>query len=755
MPYIDTTPIDTYLRIDEDNAIEQIGQLLVDNGWTFVKSFSKVATDTRAYHRAGERRTAYAFAEHFIYRNAEGRLLGMANSGFYSIYFKTDYGETIRRPYDERDEEDDNFGITPAWENWARQKLADNTHNNRIYFYMLEKAPSNESVPQGKLITTVVMPGMSKTRIDPGRDRDEGNYVYNYDWSTGSNTVKYQQLDKNGEDLEFNGKILSASEEYLMEAALDIEVHGTTWIAKDKEVRIDYAEPRIMQSPIVEVALRSDLIEYVSNPIHYTNWWTDSEIRLKGYIDSKTINVIIQADSAPKYDGNIVPNIPIYFGKIVPINGKELDEFEPGYALFGGGVPDAYNTASLSRKQGTYIHSHNSDNWARVSDMTTLGGVGTLIKVGNHFFARITDFDTLEDRIRYEVLELTSGKEYSGNTWHFSTSRRVRKALESELPSNIKAMEEVAGTTLTGDEDYSLKTEVPISENTSSSDYGTLAAISKYDFDTMKDLKVKPKMPILKTYNEYPSDGVFSVMCSKTRFGARYQRHYLSWGTASNDLPPAKNLDGKKYEKAYDQMEKTLNYKYQFNDSRYSNKVHATPIYIVHPEDGVRGQLEHTIGFNPQSISNSMLRVRVDECPVMTYDMYAPNVVNAVSPLTKLPATAFRPVGYGIFKEHSNPFLESYDKESDLTPPNPVVITRVDTSHERTVLVEWEVPTDQDFFGVNIYVNGRLYAKNVSGIQSYLVAGFSAEDEVVVEIESIDLAGNVSTKVTTEPVIIQ
>lgn len=731
MPYIDTTPIDTYLRIDEDNAIEQIGQLLVDNGWTFVKSFRKAVGDTRAFYRAGERRTAYAFAEHFIYRNAEGRLLGLANAGFHSVYFTTDYGEIIRRPNDDVTESDKNFGITPSWNEWARQKLADTVTNNKIYVYMLEKAPSDEMVPQDSLISCTVMPGMSKTRIDPERDRDLGYYDYERNWSSNSYQVKYREWDKDDQDLEFNGKLLSASEIYMIEAALDVEVHKTTWLDKEKEVMIDYAEPRIMQSPIVEIALRPGSVEYVNNPVYYTNWWTDSEIRLKGFIDSKTINVVIQADTAPLYNGNAVPNIPLYFGKIIPINGKELDEFEPGYALFGGAVPPDYSIEMSSKGTVITVDLGAENTVMYVKDPKALPPVGKDILIGSKEIAKIIAIDGYKIEVERRI-GIKGAPGLEGD------------ALEAELEAIKK--------------DFKAGTRVKPTDETMADARETdvLTLISKFNFDDPDAKMDNPKMPILKTYNQYPSNGLDSVMCSKTRFGARYQKHYLSWGAAPNAIPPIRDNDGKKYDKSYDQMEKSENYKFQFNDSRYSGKVHASPVYIVHPEEGVRGQLEYAIGFNPQSISNSLLRVRTEECPDLTYNMYAPNVINAVSPLTKVPATTFRPMGYGIFKEHNNPFLNSYDPTTDKTLPNLVKVTRTDTSHERSVLVQWTPPTDPDFFGVNVYANGKLYAKNVSGINSYLLGGFSAKDEVIVEIESIDLAGNVSaTKVVTEPVIIQ
>lgn len=728
MPYIDTTPTNAYIKIDEDNAIEQIGQILVDNGWTFVKSFYKAVGDTRAFWKGSDRRTNYAFAQHFIYRNAEGKLLGMANVGIHSISYLIDYGEVIRRPYDDKREGDPNFGIDPTWETWALQKYADTAKNTSIYFYMLEKEPSEEYVPQGSLISCTVMPGMSGTRLDLERDRDTG--YYKVGWSSGSAYRQFVELDKDDWDLEFNGKSLSASRDYMVEAALDIEVMKTTWYEKEKEVSIDYAEPRIMQSPYVEVQLRPSATEYVNNPIYYTNWWSDSEISLRGFVDSKTMNFVIQADSAPIFDGNAVPTIPIYFGKVIPINGVEADEHNPGYVLFGGTVPPQESTASLSR-YGTTLRATIGKDSTRipVNNMSKLPDVGKNAVIGTKEVVTIVSKAN-------NMIEVIRGVGVNGKP------DLEGEELAAELENVVKSWKK--GTRIRATDEVIAESEIT----------DPLYIVSVFDFDNPGAKMSDPKMPILKTYGNYPSNGVDSVMATKTRFGARYQAHYLSWGTAPNALPPEKAKGSKKYPNAYDSLENTSNYKFQFNVSNYSDKVHASPVYVVHPEDGVRGYLEYAIGFNPQSVGNSMLKVRTQSCPDREYDLYAPNVVGAVSPLTKLPATTFRPMGLGIFKEHKSDFLDSYNPKTDSIAPGVVTITKVDMSVEHTVLVEWKPPTDLDFFGVNVYVNDKLYAQNVSGINSYLVGGLLSSQEVVIKIESIDLAGNVSAQVATDKLII-
>lgn len=726
VPYIDTSPVDSYIKIDEDNAIEQIGQILIDNGWTFVKSFFKAVGDTRAYYRGNDERTNYAFAQHFIYRNAEGKFLGMANVGVHSISYIVGYGEVIRRPYDDLNEKDPNFGMVPTWEAWARQKYADTAKNTSIFFYMLEKVPSDEEVPEGSLISITAMPGMSGTRLDIAKDRDS-NYK-KIMWWNNTTVVQQVELDKDDWDLEFNGKSLSASREYLIGQALDIEVYKTTWHEKRKEVSIDYAEPRVMQSPCVDVMMRPGILEYVNNPIYYTNWWTDSEIRLKGFVDSTTFNVVIQADSAPKFNGNAVPTIPLYYGKIIPIQEVNKDLHEPGYALFGGCVPPA-ETIETARAKGTILSASitKASTTLHVTDASLLPNAPSKIVISGK-----------------EIVEMVSK---TGNKLEVIRGVGVNgkpdlegPELEAELKKVVKDWKRGVSVRPTQEDVEAIEEQDPSK------------IISMFDFDNPYSRMADPHIPILKVYNDYPSNGLDSVMCSKTRYGARYQAHYLSFGAPPNPMPPARAVDKKKYPQAYNSMEKNTNYKYEFNKSKYSGKVHATPVYVVHPEDGVRGMLKYAIGFNSQSIGNSGLKVKTKDCPDKEYDKYLPNVVSAVSPLTKRPGVAHRPMGLGIFKEHWSQELEDYDVVNDKTPPGEPTIVKAVSNEVNTAYVEWTPPKDISFSGVNVYVEGKLYAKNVSGTNSYLVGGVLTGQEVVVELESIDLAGNLSAKVATEAI---
>lgn len=174
-------------------------------------------------------------------------------------------------------------------------------------------------------------------------------------------------------------------------------------------------------------------------------------------------------------------------------------------------------------------------------------------------------------------------------------------------------------------------------------------------------------LPILKKYPRHPSNGVDTVMVKRSKFGARYQCYYLSWNTAPNVMPPdrsnthATEFTGsieRDYPRAWNQYGSD-EYKYWFNPSRYSKKIHTSKIYIVNPEEGVRGSLRYSIGLSPIGISaGNRIRVLIDPCDPITlkpvYEYYRYLVVDGISPLTKRPGTAYRPIGLGIKDENTN-----------------------------------------------------------------------------------------------------
>lgn len=107
-------------------------------------------------------------------------------------------------------------------------------------------------------------------------------------------------------------------------------------------------ELNVMQSPISCCITRyaKEPIEDLYNETYevfqnHTNWWFDSKISVKGYVDDKAIFLILQADTTPAWEDNIVPSIPLYFGLLEPFkddSGNSLDY--NAVAFFAGTAPD-------------------------------------------------------------------------------------------------------------------------------------------------------------------------------------------------------------------------------------------------------------------------------------------------------------------------------------------------------------------------------------------------------------------------------
>lgn len=689
MPYIDSTPKAYPMKFEEDNLQDVFAQMLVDNGWTLVRTFFKAVADSRAYHR-GTDRANYAVAKHAIFRNADGQLLGFATAANFYLLFERESIDPIRRPHDTTDLADDNFGISPTWDSWVRQRFADANAKTNLYFYMLEKMPSLALVPNDGVVTIVTMPGMSGTAYILDRDKDR------MDWKQWYYTESTDNSTEPG-DADFDGKIMSSSPFHVIRSALDIEVLGTSYYDLVQEVKIHTTDPRVMQSPIVKTTLRAEFLEHIDNPVWHTNWWTDSEVRVKGHVDSNTIFLTLQADNAPAWGGNLVPTIPLYFGKIRSMDG-DADE---GYALFSGTVPPARRV--YSTQESTLIKSpivptetvfevENASKLPNAPSLLTINGVEIVLLVGKE-----------------------------GNTL---TVLREQQGTEAMTPYWIQ------GTSIS---------------RLSNTDSSNETVIAMFDFDDPKSTVGEIINPLLKLYPNHASNGVDSVMLSRSNFGARYQAHYLSWNAPPNQLPPFKmSADGRKYPSSYNPVENTDNYKYQFNASRYSGKVHSSRIYVVHPEEGVRGYLDKSIGFNPQSVSASNLRVRKADCPEKIYEMYKYQSIGAVSPMTKLPTTPFRAMGLGIYSEDFNPNAVPHDLLNDATPAGEVTITKISSPQTQTISVEFELPSDVDLKHVNIYVDRILYATGVTRANLYRIVGLQTGFSPEIKLTTVDLAGNES-----------
>jgi hypothetical protein len=158
-------------------------------------------------------------------------------------------------------------------------------------------------------------------------------------------------------------------------------------------------------------------------------------------------------------------------------------------------------------------------------------------------------------------------------------------------------------------------------------------------------------LPLRKTYPTRPGDGRLAVIVNRGKMGGRYQAHYLSVAVPPDLMRPTRTTSlGSGYEDVtyprdwhtrYDHP----SYNMRFNPSLYTNKVHSSCIYVVHPEEGVRGLLSDMIGVVPLSlVDGDKLIVNEGEFQ----GTYRFLLVEGYSALTAQPGVAYKPIGVGL-----------------------------------------------------------------------------------------------------------
>ncbi|ATO51381.1 hypothetical protein O0555_03720 [Brevibacillus laterosporus] len=471
MPFIDTTAATFSPKVTESDLQARLGDLLATAGWSVAANFKKVIFDASLTNPRSTKTPSNVYritvAEHFIYANQENKMFGIAITGSWSPKLLE---------YKFRPDKD----AIADFADWTTNEFRKYRSPQTLFVYMVE--------------------------------------------------------DLKGLTLNYSDVVLAwdtSLEKEQLRAAVDIEVESSKWSdsgSSNVVFTIDKAEGGRMQSPVMQAGLRTNLLEKYFEPsynsaVQFTNWWADSEISIKGTLSKTNAFFVMQCDNVPAPEGNLVPSIPFYFGKLDPI-----EEGDNAYALFVGSVP---------------------------------------------------------------------------------------------IEKNLKD-------------------------------------ITEYDYDNTATRQPNI-MPLLKSYPKFPANGLDNVCVHRGKLGARYQAHYLSWNAPPNQMPPERSsVDGKRdYPRAWNNAENPL-YKYNFNPSRYSSKVHTSKVYVIHPEEGVRGTLKDTIALAAFSFHANKLRVKKAHCPD-EFDVYRYFMVEGVSPLTKKPGTQFRPAGIGLY-------LNTVDKEGKEIP---------------------------------------------------------------------------------------
>lgn len=184
---------------------------------------------------------------------------------------------------------------------------------------------------------------------------------------------------------------------------------------------------------------------------------------------------------------------------------------------------------------------------------------------------------------------------------------------------------------------------------------GSATSNAKFNYhaDTPKFVTA-PLLPLEKAYPKSPGNGIDNLIVKRAKYGAYYQAYYLSFQTAPEAMPPDRmSTDGKGYVSSW-KNERNDEYLYKFNPSSYSKKTHVSRAYVIHPEEGVRGYLKDMIMTSSVGLINGdRLKLKKEACPDV-FEIYKYFVVDAVSPMTKRPATPFAPAGFGIYEKEAN-----------------------------------------------------------------------------------------------------
>ncbi|MED0665699.1 hypothetical protein P4T04_05125 [Bacillus badius] len=172
----------------------------------------------------------------------------------------------------------------------------------------------------------------------------------------------------------------------------------------------------------------------------------------------------------------------------------------------------------------------------------------------------------------------------------------------------------------------------------------------KYDSSTPFISGSSILMPLQKKYPQNPGNGIDNIIVKRGLQGAYYQAYYLSAHTGPEKMPPNRQDNtGRQFPSAW---KNAGNDEYNYPPiSSYSNKAAVSRAMVMHPEERQRGYLKNIVlaeSVGPRN--NTRLKVKKAACPNV-FEFYKYFVVDAVSPITKRPAVAYRPMAIGIFEK--------------------------------------------------------------------------------------------------------
>lgn len=355
-------------------------------------------------------------------------------------------------------------------------------------------------------------------------------------------------------------------------SSLDIEFHTE-----------DVYEPTMYQSPVMAIDLIHGRTYNVGiiGKLNYktdTNWWDDSKIKVFGNVDSRSFCLILRADTAPHWHDNKVPQTPFFFGDLVLRDGKTYP-----VAMFGGKAVDKFfdfDSSVVTEDTAIMPVTRNYINYPG-------NGVDNVIlkrtKYGARYQAHYLSWETPPNEIppkRY-VLEFTPDV--------------IEKM---EITRDSKNSEAI------GLDTYSIKL---VSKNPDRKEVHYYAGCSYLVIDDKEiceitAINVETNSLIVRRENpqEFPQ-GIVVKGLTEEAVEAIKKKGVRAW----NNL--RQGYSG-----------------FTPHPSRYSGKVHTSRVYLVHPEDGVVGQLPNMVATYSVNIYDGTKLVFERHCEECATDAYEP-----------------------------------------------------------------------------------------------------------------------------------
>lgn len=358
--------------------------------------------------------------------------------------------------------------------------------------------------------------------------------------------------------------------------SLDIEFHND-----------ENYESGMYQSPLTAIDLihgRSYNLATIGK-LNYktdTNWWNDSKIKVFGNVDSNAFTLILRADTAPFWHDNKVPQTPFFFGDLVMRDGKNYP-----VALYGGKAVDKFFdfdstvvTEDAAIMPVTRNYPHYPGN-----------GVDSVIlkrtKYGARYQAHYLSWETPPNEIPPDrfVLEFTP---------------EVLEKIKIERQS--KTRDEIALN------DFQVRlVEPPVGDNKpEASYYQGCKYLLANDTELMEITAINPSTNTIMVRREKPQEWAAGITVK---------------GILESELESVK----KKGVRAWNNLR---NGYHGFNPhpSRYSGKVHTSKVYLVHPEDGVVGELPNVVATYSVNIYDGTKLVFEKHCEECDEEPYVPDV---------------------------------------------------------------------------------------------------------------------------------